>query len=126
MRRAWLHSTSSKSASRSWLARAPDSAETPGMEGDEDLLTHLRAAFSGPRPAQFTNAGHCCECAEHDAVLQERDIATLTFDDMGNGAWDPITMAQPPAFAYFLPALARIALDEPHEEWGWFGPQLFQ
>jgi hypothetical protein len=34
-------------------------------------------------------------------------------------------MCQPDAFAYWLPALARIALAPEDEQWGWYGDQLF-
>ena len=92
---------------------------------DDELLALVRGAFASvERPEHFTNHTHCCECAEHDDTLRARDIDTLTFDDLGNGAWDPMAFASPQAFAYFLPALARLALSEPHPTWGWLGPQL--
>ena len=95
------------------------------MTDDSEVLGRVRQAFATVvRPEHFTDHTHYDECHEHDETLRARDLDTLSFDDMGNGAWDPITMATPVAFAYYLPALARIALDEPHPTWGWFGPQL--
>jgi hypothetical protein len=34
-------------------------------------------------------------------------------------------MATPRAFAYYLPALARIVLGPEHPVWAWYGQQLF-
>ncbi len=93
---------------------------------DEEVLSMLRTAFDLPRPARFTDHPGCEECAEHDELLQQRDHETLSYDDVGSGAWNPITMCQPDAFAYWLPALARIALAPEDPQWGWYGEQLFR
>ncbi|HEX6030538.1 MAG TPA: DUF6714 family protein [Tepidiformaceae bacterium] len=96
------------------------------MGTDSEMLAAVREAFASvERPEHFTNFRHCDECAEHDETLRGRDLETLSHDDIGSGSWDPITMCTPDAFAYWMPALARLALDEPHSHWGWFGPQLF-
>lgn len=95
------------------------------MMDDGPMLARVRDAFAScPRPERFTNHPFCEECEEHHLTLASRDLDTLCFDDIGNGAWDPTTMATPEAFAYYVPALARLALDDPHPKWGWFGPQL--
>ncbi|MCC6388453.1 MAG: hypothetical protein IT302_13850 [Dehalococcoidia bacterium] len=95
------------------------------MTEDAAMLGRVRDAFAScTRPERFTNHPCCEECEEHQQTLASRDLDTLCFDDIGDGAWDPITMATPEAFAYYLPALARLALDEPHGTLGWFGPQL--
>ncbi len=85
----------------------------------------MRDVFALERPARFTNHPGCEECAEHDELLQQRTHETLSYDDVGSAAWNPITMCQPDAFAYWLPALARIALAPPDDHWGWYGEQLF-
>lgn len=95
------------------------------MSSDVEILDRVRGVFAScPRPERFTNHPFCGECEEHHETLASRDLDTLCFDDIGNGAWDPTTMATPEAFAYYMPALARLALDDPHPTWGWFGPQL--
>ncbi|HXK33624.1 MAG TPA: DUF6714 family protein [Dehalococcoidia bacterium] len=94
--------------------------------GDDEILAVMRDAFAAPRPEHFTNFQHCCECAEHDATLMSRDIDTLTQDDVGMQSWDPICFATEEAFAYYLPALARLALGPEHPQWGWYGEQLIR
>jgi hypothetical protein len=89
---------------------------------DEDVLAGIDEAFSSvERPDHFTHFGHCCECAEHDALLLERDRDTLAIEDVGSQAWNPITMATPEGFAYYLPALARLALDPLPLHFDWYG-----
>jgi hypothetical protein len=97
------------------------------MESDAEILRLIRAAFANcPRPEHFTNYTHCCECAEHDEVLRLRDLDTLSMDDVGNAGWDPICFVSPAGFAYYFPALARLALETPQSDsYGWYGPQLF-
>jgi hypothetical protein len=94
---------------------------------DAEILEQVREAFAScPRPEHFTNYTHCCECAEHDDVLRSRDLETLSIEDVGNPAWDPICFISPEGFAYYLPALCRLALspEDPHR--GWYGyPFLF-
>ena len=92
---------------------------------DDEVLTLLREAFAMPRPVRFTDHPYCEECAEHDATLQQHTPDTLGYAEVGSGAWNAITMCQPDAFAYWLPALARIVLAPEDEHWGWYGDQLF-
>lgn len=95
------------------------------MTSDADILQRVQQAFAGcPRPEHFTNFTHCEECAEHDEVLRSRDLHTLRIEDVGNPGWDPICFIYPEGFAYYLPALARLALAEPDERHGWYGGQL--
>jgi hypothetical protein len=94
---------------------------------DDEVLNILRQAFASvQRPEHFTDHPGCSECAEHDETLQQRDHDSLSYDDVGSAGWNPITMCQPQAFAYWLPALARIALAPEHPQWGWYGEQLFR
>lgn len=96
------------------------------MPSDAQILDEVRRVFAScERPVHFTNYTHCCECAEHDEVLLSRDLDTLSMQDVGSGAWDPICFISPEGFAYYLPALARLALSEPLEPHGWYGPQFF-
>jgi hypothetical protein len=96
------------------------------MATDAEILDLVTKAFAGcPRPEHFADHTHCCECAEHDATLLSRDVDRLTQDEVGSPAWDPICFITPEGFAYYLPALARLALAAEHPTWGWYGPQLF-
>src|SRR5688572_10438111 len=82
-----------------------------GMITDAEILAMMRAAFADvERPEHFTNHEHCDECFEHDVLLRSRDIDTLSRDDVGDGAWDPITMSSNQGFAHYIPALARLGL----------------
>ena len=95
------------------------------MASDAEILERVRQAFAGcPRPEHFTNYQHCCECAEHDDTLCSRDPDTLSMDDIGSPAWDPICFITPEGFTYYMPAFARLVLDEPDPKWGWYGSQF--
>src|SRR5262249_53720061 len=67
---------------------------------------------------------HCSECAEHDSLLRSKDVHSLSLTDVGNAGWDPICFISPAGFAYYLPALARLALAPGQEPFGWYGCQL--
>ena len=95
-------------------------------DADRQALDSLRAAFSAcPRPEHFTNQEHCQECAEHDELLRSRDLDTLSIEDVGNPGWDPICFVTEQAFAYYLPALARLCLSEPAYGYGWYANLFF-
>jgi hypothetical protein len=92
---------------------------------DAEVLAHIGEACADiARPAHFADHTHCCECAEHDALLLARDLATLKLEDVGNGGWDPICFVSDPGFFYYLPALARLCLDRPRPDWGWYYGQF--
>ena len=92
---------------------------------DDEVLATLLDAFTMPRPEHFTNHPFCSECAEHDETLQKHTHETLGYAEVGSAAWNPIVMCQPDAFAYWMPALARICLGPEDEYWGWYGDTLF-
>ena len=74
------------------------------------ILDEIAEAFRVPRPTWFCDADHCCECAEHEAELQAKDVETLDFATVGSAAWDPVAfVSNPDGFKYLLPALARLA-----------------
>jgi hypothetical protein len=76
------------------------------------VLDQIRQVFAGvQRPAHFTDYQHCEECAEHDQTLASNTPDTITLNELGNPGWDPICFATPQAFLYYMPALARLALD---------------
>ena len=92
---------------------------------DAEILAAVTAAFADcKRPEHFTDFRHCCECAEHDALLQVRDRDTLRIEDVGNPGWDPLCFTSAEGLLYYLPALGRLALDAPDESSGWYVPQL--
>ncbi len=92
------------------------------MLTDRQIVAALTRAFGSiPRPAHFTHHTHCDECWEHDQLLQQRTLETLAIEDVGSQAWNPITMCSPEAFAYWLPALVRLALQPEPERWDWYG-----
>jgi len=95
------------------------------MPGDQDILRTINEAFSAERrPAHFTDYTHCCECAEHDALLRARERETLALEDVGNAGWDPICFVTSDGFRYYLPALVRLALSPPEDRNA--GPYLSQ
>ena len=63
------------------------------MATDAAILAAIEAAFAScPRPERFTDHPYCSECEEHHETLNARDRETLTHDDVGSQAWDPICM----------------------------------
>ena len=93
---------------------------------DDAVLQLVQDTFKMPRPANFTDHGCCSECAEHDQTLQAHTLDSLGYAEVGSAAWNPITMCQPDAFAYWMPALGRIVLEPEDPYWGWYGEQFFR
>lgn len=95
------------------------------MSTDAEVLAEIDAAFGTvARPEHFTNFSHCCECAEHDAVLRSRTRETLRLEDIGNPAWDPLCFTISQGIAYYFPALAQFALAPPVDGYGWYADHL--
>ncbi len=96
-----------------------------GGSGDRSVLAGIDAAFGDvARPSHFTEFAHCAECADHDERLQATEGRQLQLEDVAYPGFDPFCVALPMSFAYFLPALARLALNAPHAEHGWYAAQL--
>ena len=94
------------------------------MATDQEMIDTVRHAFAAePRPEHFTDHAHCCECAEHDALLGSRDLDSLRVEDVNNAGWDPICFVTAAGFRYYLPALVRLAFDSATTE-DWYLPQL--
>ena len=94
---------------------------------DRDVLEQVRRAFGRyPRPEHFTNFEHCDECAEHDRTLLARTPDTLIIEDVGNPGWEPICFTSPAGFAYYLPGLARLVLEDSPYGYDWYGVQFFR
>jgi hypothetical protein len=83
------------------------------MPKREEILSAIVEAFGTvPRPDHFTNYTHCDECAEHDETLRSQTPATIGLEQLGNPGWDPVCFINSPAgLKYYMPALARLALD---------------
>jgi hypothetical protein len=77
-----------------------------------DVLDAVAEAFAGAeRPDEFIRGTcRCDECLEHDATLAAHTPATIRLGELGNPGWDPICFAGDAAFAYYLPAMLRLAL----------------
>ena len=95
------------------------------MKTDDQILAEIDLAFGDcGKPDHFTDFKHCEECADHDELLRSRDRSSLKIGDVGNPGWDPILFCLPEGISYFMPALTRIALEKPTEEFGWYGGLL--
>jgi Family of unknown function (DUF6714) len=94
------------------------------MATDPEIINTVRHAFAAePRPEHFTDHTHCCEYAEHDALLASRDLDSLRLEDVNNAGRDPICFVTAAGFRYYLPALVRLALESATSE-NWYLPQL--
>lgn len=84
----------------------------------DNVLRRVSREFSEiPRPKEFTNPDHCCECADHDCTLQNFTPETISFNELGNPGWDPVCFMTDEAFKYFFPAFCRLAANGDHETW---------
>ena len=83
------------------------------MPTRDEILSAIAEAFeTAPRPDHFTDYTHCAECAEHDNTLRSHTPATIGLEQLGNPGCDPVCFINSPAgFKYYMPALARLALD---------------
>jgi hypothetical protein len=78
----------------------------------ETLLDEVKSAFgSSPRPDHFTNYTHCDECRDHDNTLRSHTPDSIGLAELGNPGWNPICFATIEGYLYYVPALARLALD---------------
>lgn len=91
-------------------------------EGDWQAIA--RQLFALPRPLQFGNARHCCECAGHEQTLQRCDPDSIGLEELGSPAWDPLCYCNDEGFRYYFPALVRLALD-PHDDRYYLDQLLF-
>ena len=88
------------------------------MDSTQELVREATEVFGKvPRPEHFTDYRHCCECAEHDEVLQKYMPETITREALGHAGWDPITFTTDAGFRYYLPALIRMALTKKGDDY---------
>jgi hypothetical protein len=76
-----------------------------------DWIQEAQRLFNRPKPAHFTNYRHCCECAEHDAVLTASDVNAIGLEQLGNPGWDPLCFTSAEGLLYYMPALIRLTLE---------------
>ena len=76
-----------------------------------DWIQEAQRLFTVPKPAHFTNYQHCCECAEHDAVLVAADVDSIGLQQLGNPGWDPLCFTSAEGLVYYMPALLRLTLE---------------
>ena len=76
-----------------------------------EAIANLSDAFNTfERPTEFIRGTcYCAECLEHNQTLASHNPETITLAELGNPAWDPMCFASDQAFAYYLPALIRLA-----------------
>jgi len=83
-----------------------------------DWKQQAKLIFNTPKPIQFGNPKHCCECAEHDQTLSASDVDSIGLQQLGNPGWDPLCFSSVEGLIYYMPALIRLTLDtmdNPHE-----------
>lgn len=76
------------------------------------VLAAIDRAFGAlPRPGTMVRSpNHCDECADHEAVMQAVTPQTVSLEQVGHPAWDPVCFLTDAAFCYFMPGFARLAL----------------
>ncbi len=83
-----------------------------GIPAAAELIAEAKVLFGDvPRPDNFTDFEHCCECAEHDETLQAHTPDTIGYAELGTPGWDPVCFATPEAYKYYFPAFVRLALE---------------
>lgn len=89
-----------------------------------DWYQQARQLFKLEKPEHFTRYWHCDECAEHDEVLCQFDLETITLEQLGNPSWDPICFCSEQGKQYYLPAMVRLTLESMQDEF-YLGQWLF-
>lgn len=83
-----------------------------------NILTAINTAFGNlPRPVTMVrNPDHCDECAEHEATMQAVTPETISPEQVGSPAWDPVCFITDETFCYFMPGFARLVLSDDMDE----------
>ncbi len=77
----------------------------------ERISAAIDRAFRCDRPlGMVRNPAHCDECAEHEDTMQAVTPETVSLDQVGSPAWDPVCYLTDEAYRYFMPGFARLAL----------------
>jgi hypothetical protein len=81
------------------------------MEDSVALALVDRAFGDAPRPQHFTEFSHCEECADHDRTFLQHTRESISRHALGHPGWNPISFVTSEGYRYYVPALARIALN---------------
>lgn len=78
---------------------------------DQKLIKEALSLFpESCRPTNFTDHEHCEECRDHNETLLANTRENISYDVLGNPAWDPICFVNHPGFKYYFPAMVRLAI----------------
>lgn len=95
------------------------------MSTDNAIIQVIDNAFGDvKKPQHFTSFTHCEECADHDETLRNNTRETISLEELGNPGWDPLCFSSGEGIAYYMPSLARLALQPETSESDWYGDQL--
>ncbi|MGA1875261.1 MAG: hypothetical protein ACMUIA_06620 [bacterium] len=80
----------------------------------DEIFREVQEAFRDVcRPEEFVRGTCSCdECLEHNQTLAAHTPDNITMNELGNPGWDPMCFANDQAFAYYLPAMVRLAFEE--------------
>ncbi|MBW2255460.1 MAG: hypothetical protein JRI25_12795 [Deltaproteobacteria bacterium] len=85
----------------------------------QPVLEDIERAYAGaPCPTTFTNVDHCEECSEHNEWFLSHapgDLDLEVLESISSG-WNPFCFLQAPGWAWYLPAVTRLAL-QPGAGW---------
>jgi hypothetical protein len=82
-----------------------------------EIIVEARQAFSCvSRPRMFIRGTcRCEECLEHEATMQSFAPDDLPLGQLDNPGWDPLAFASKEAFAFLLPGLISLVLQNPDD-----------
>ncbi len=89
-----------------------------------DWVATAKELFFSEKPQHFTNYKHCEECQEHDETLINSSIDTISLEELGNPAWEPICFCHNEGKKYYIPAFIRLSLASIDDEF-YLGQFLF-
>ncbi len=81
------------------------------MHTKEEIRSEIESAFDNSRPDVLCVADGDPESSDHAMMWNDRDRDSLSFEDVFVEGSYPYNALTPDGLAYFLPAIARIALD---------------
>lgn len=74
-------------------------------------VEQAKRVFEIEKPEHFTNFNHCDECWDHDQILLKHTIDSISINELGNPAWDPICFCSNDGKKYYMPALIRLCFE---------------
>lgn len=78
-----------------------------------DWIESSKEVFAESKPINFGNYKHCSECKEYNERLKNRDVNSLTSNDLPEGD-DPFFFCSDEGIKYYLPALIRFCFETDH------------